>query len=130
MRQQKVLLLADVFPCTNSSGGIVSQQLCYFLLEEKYQVYCAVLKQKYFTEKPDDYIKQNIDTIYFDKPSENANDKGAYLGQIKNIAKEICNYIKENDIDIIWCTLQGESLLRILDILQRKFPDKRFVPQV
>ena len=44
--KEKVLLLSNIFPCKNFSGGILSKQLVSFLIEEKHEVYCWKLLEQ------------------------------------------------------------------------------------
>ncbi len=115
-----ILLLTDVFPCDNYSGALVSSQLCRFLLDEKkYNLFCACVKNPEVKEKYDDYLNAKIKRLDFVKPTENAKNTAKYIEEVTAIAKSISNYISKNHIDIIWCPMQGETLLRILDYIQK-----------
>lgn len=128
--KQSVLLLTDVFPCSNYSGGIASQRLCRFLLEEKYNIHCALLKQVEIDEKVDGFVRQNIKTIVFKKPSENTSNKAGYLRKVNSIGKKIVSYINKENIRVVWCPLQGESLLRLLRYIQKHTTGVRIVVQI
>lgn len=131
MTRPNILLLTDNFPCNNYSGGIVNQQLCYFLLEEDCKLFCTLLKQPNITEQPDSFIKTHIKKIEFKKPVENSDDPSSYSHTVDELTKQICTFIKDNHIDTVWCPIQGETLLRIFAAIKKRFKSKiRLVAQI
>ena len=130
MKKDKILLLTDVFPCKNYSGAILSLQLCKFLIEEKYKLYCACVKSENIVEKYDDEIYAEIECIEFKKPKENSKNEDNYLKKVEDIIEQITDYIKEKDINIVWCPIQGETLLLIFNAIQKKFPKIKTICQI
>lgn len=131
MKTRNILLLTDIFPSDNYTGGVVTQQLCYFLLEAKCNLFCALIKNPSLHEEPDNLIRQNITTIDFLKPTENNGDPKLYNTEISRISHKIIAYIKKNNIDTVWCPIQGESLTKILYNIQQKFKKQiRTVAQI
>ena len=122
--KKNILLLTDVEPCSNYSGAILYMQLTKFLLEEKQNVCCFCVKADNIKAQISDYYKANIDFHYEDKPIEVANrtkeEKKKYLEEIDNVVDHAVSYIKEKNIDLIWCPLQGESLVLILNKVYEK----------
>ncbi len=130
-QSRNILLITDIFPSDNYTGGVVTQQLCYFLLESKCNLFCALVKNPSLHEKPDDIIRQNITTIKFLKPTENSGDQKTYNSKINQISQKIITFIKKNHIDTVWCPIQGESLTTILYRVQQKCgKDVRIVAQI
>lgn len=119
IKKRRILLLTDVFPCDNYSGALVSSQLCRFLLEDKYSVHCACIHNPEIKEQYDDYLSSMIPQINFEKPEENSNTPNVYSQKIRKISQKIVAYIQKEDIDTVWCPLQGETLLKILANIQK-----------
>ena len=131
MKNPRVLLLADNFPSNNYSGGVVSQQLCYYMLEENCKLFAAIVKHPTIAEETDEFIISHITKIEFEKPTENSDDFATYQTALNRIISQIIKFVSDNHIDIIWCPVQGETILRILSALQKKFRRKiRFVTQI
>lgn len=120
MKKEKILLITDVLPCKNYSGGIMSLQLVKFLLEEKYDVYCCCIRSENIEEVIDEDIIRDINFLVINKPKEEPKASLNYQLKIKLISKKVRDYIKNNKIDKIWCPLQGETLIKVLyDVTQR-----------
>jgi len=123
MEKNNILLLTDVLPCKNYSGGILTLQLVKFLMEEKVKVSCVCIKEKSICEVLDDEIIQQLDYIVLDKPNETGKDsrvkKRNYEAKIERIVNSIVEFIKEKNITKIWCPVQGEVLVRVLEKVWR-----------
>lgn len=130
MKKAKILLLTDVFPSKNYSGAILSLQLCRYILEEKYPLYCACIKSASINEDLDDEVSSEIETIFFEKPIENGKLEINYQEKVDKIALDVIKYIKEKKIDVVWCPVQGETLLKIFAAIQKNLPNVRAVSQV
>lgn len=129
--KERVLLLTDIFPCKKYSGGILSQQLSQFLLDEKYLLFCVCIKYKGLVfEYIDDEIETKVKTIYLEKPEENIGDFKLYKKKLKVIINKTLRFIDENKIDVVWCPIQGETLLRVLNEIQDKRKKIRIIPQI
>lgn len=129
MQKRQVLLLTDVYPCSHYSGALVSAQLCHFLLDAGYSVHCACIHSASITT-PIDQSLQQIPTLDFIKPPENYLPQDQYEAKLTPIKDQIVAYIRNNHIDTIWCPLQGETLLKILNSLLSEFKDLRLITQI
>lgn len=120
--KEKILLLTDIPPCKNYTGGLMSSQMIRFLLEEKKEVFCFCIKSKYVIPKFHDDIKHDINMVIVDRPEEilSNNNYSKYYSDIKSIEKQLLKYIKQNNITKIWCPVQGEVLTKLLNNIYRK----------
>lgn len=119
MKKDNILLLTDVLPCKNYSGGILTLQLVKFLMEEKVNISCVCIKEKSVKEVLDEEIIQQLDYIILDKPHETGYDSRVkrrnYEIKIEKILNKILEFIKNKNITKIWCPIQGEVLVRVLE---------------
>lgn len=142
----KILLLTDMAPCLNHTSGLVINKWCDFLLEEGIDIYCALIKNKYIEMKiPQDKIEK-VKFLEFEKPNEYWVSESKYFNNIKSkiksykentksakkilpeMAKKIANYIKENDIDLIFASIQGQSMTKIVRDVSR-YSEREYVAQ-
>lgn len=122
---EKILLLTDLPPCKNYSGGLMSSQLVKMLLDEKQEVFCYSIMSEYLEPIYNTDINNDINMEIVDRPEENLSNATKqeikkYYNRIKKIEKELINYIKINNITKIWCPIQGEVLTRIMANIYRK----------
>ena len=131
MNKKKILLLTDLFPCKKYSGSILSAQLCQFLLDEKYDVFCVCIKNPALVfDYADDEITSKLTTLFLDKPQENKISKEEYNKQLKDIITQTMQFIDENKIDIVWSPIQGETIIHVLNEIEEKRKDIRVIPQI
>ena len=106
MKKENILLLTDVLPCKNYSGGILTLQLTKFLMQEKVRVSCVCIKDKSINEKLDEEIIQQLDYIVLDKPFEPTTDSRTkrrnYEAKIKRVVNKVLEFIKDKNITKIW----------------------------
>lgn len=119
--KEKILLLTDIPPCKNYTGGLMTSQMIRFLLEEKKDVVCFCAKSKYVLPEFWEDINNDIEMIIVDRPEENVNDADFtnYYSQIKKIKKQLLKYIKQKNITKIWCPVQGEVLIMLLNAIYK-----------
>jgi len=117
MRQDNILLLTDVPPSKNYSGGILSLQISKFLEEEKYKLFCFCVMNCYLNPILDKTVLADIYLCH--RPVENNiltdNDYIKFRIDIKIIVIECVRYIVKNNITKIICPIQGEVMTRIVD---------------
>ncbi len=131
MPQSNILLLTDVFPCKKYSGSILSEQLSQFLLDDNYSLYCVCIKNKVLKfDYVDDELTTKVTTLFLDKPYESKDNDKTFDKEIEIIIKKTIKFIDDNNIDIVWCPVQGETLLRVLSAVQKERSYLRVVPQV
>lgn len=122
----RILLLSDMPPCENYTAGIVLNRLCDFLLEEGHEVCCFTIKHPDIsaTIPPDkaDRIKYRNTVM----PRENwghtrlgwvasfVMNNFSALFLLPSIAKNVAEFIKEQNCDIIWGVIQGQATIRII----------------
>lgn len=120
---ERILLLTDIPPCKNYTGGIMEAQMIRFLLEEKKELFCFCLKSKHINTTFYEDIINDIDFNMVERPEENGTTKkelSSYYFQINKLKKQLLKYVKENKITKIWCPLQGEVLTLLLNYIYSK----------
>jgi hypothetical protein len=122
---KNVLLLTDIPPSVNYSGGIVLDQLCRFL--PKGSVYCFLVKELGLNPIISNELNW-IKTEMHQKPFE-------YSGKVlTGIAGESISFVYENIVakykirglvnkatyfgrsigaEVLWCVLQGQTMIRL-----------------
>ena len=120
MKNEKILLLSDIPPCKNYTGGIMTSQLLNFLIEEENEVSCFCVMD-YNLEPKYDNIINKINFKLLKRPNEVQSEKGLnkYYRDIKKIEKKLIKYVKKEKITKIWCPLQGEVLTLLLNNLYK-----------
>ncbi|WP_407357234.1 glycosyltransferase [Methanolobus sp. WCC5] len=120
----KILLLTDVPPCQNLTAGLILDQLCRFL--PKGSIACFAVVNPSLNAR----ISSDLDWIpieYTEKPREFAfrvlpNKFGSFTALInerynslvtKKIASKAVNFGQEFCPDIVWCVLQGQTMIRL-----------------
>ena len=86
--KENVLLISNVFPAKNYSGGILSKQLANFLIEEKHNLVCVKVSNMDTKEVFDEEMIQKIKTyeVLFDTVT-NKNERVIFK-QLKKIIKK------------------------------------------
>lgn len=128
----KVLLLTDMAPCTNHTSGLVINKWCDFLLEEGMEIHCVLIKNKYVEMNIPEDKEKRIKFKIYDKPNEYwvsydkrfNKIKGKIKSHIENtksakkilpkMAMQIADYAKNNKIDIIFASIQGQSMTKLV----------------
>ena len=121
MKKDKILLLCDIPPCENYTGGKMISQLLDFLIEEKYDVDCFCTLNKYLKPKYN-MTSESITLKIYDRPDEKLvmNTEKEYYELIEELKDELVKYVKENKITKIWCPLQGEVLTLLVNHVYNK----------
>lgn len=135
----RILLITDIAPCTNYTAGIVLNKWCDFLIEENHEIYYALVKNKSLEfEIPEDK-KSRIHFLNIEKPRENfllpeatkwkliTEIMLSLLYQIKFtcwdrllISREIIEFAKENKCELIFVSIQGQTITRLIRRVARK----------
>ena len=123
--EDRILLLSDIPPCKNYSGGIMLAQMTKFLLDEKKKVYCYCTMSDYLNPIYNTDINNDIELKIVKRPEENMvsatkSQYKEYYKEIKRIEKSIIDYIKDNKITKLWCPVQGEVLTKLLHGIYKK----------
>ena len=143
----KILIITDMPPCTNHTSGIVMNKWCDFLLEEKHKVFCALVKDPNVTVKIPKEKINNIKFLKLDKPREywSYDKPGKFYKGLSLFRSFVCNnfstlfilptikrkivkFAKENDIDSIFCSMQGQTITRLVRPVAQKLK-KEYVAQ-
>lgn len=117
MSKEKILLLCDIPPCKNYTGGIMNTQLLEFLFEEGISVSSVCIMDYNLQPVLDTDMVNKLSIKYYKKSSEiieNEKEEKYYYKNIRNIIKGVCRYVKKGGITKIWCPLQGEVLTKVL----------------
>jgi glycosyltransferase involved in cell wall biosynthesis len=122
--------LTDVPPCKEFSGALLTYHLCKTLHPEN--IVCVAIRNRDLS-----YIKTADDlaiyTKYFTKPRENTlwflNGKiriftyfyelYTELFQIPKLARQIIDFGRQQNVDRIWCGLQGQTMIRLAKLVTR-----------
>jgi len=120
----KVLLLTDIPPCKDYTAGIVQDQLCRFLPDGAVACYAVVNR----TISPRLSADLDIPIEYHEKPIERAikpfpGNVGEFIARwvekwhekqvLNTILPKVVEFGKKNQIDRIWCVLQGQTMVRL-----------------
>lgn len=130
----KILLVSAVPPSTNYTGALMLESMCRALPPDKLSCF-AVL-----TEKMDSAIHpdwQHIPYQHRQKPPESHRrhfpmhlgllesfivEQNIAIREIPRLADEIVSFAKSNGVERIWCTLEGQTLIRLAHCLQKRLP--------
>jgi len=120
---KKILILSNVPPSTNSSGGLVLVELCRFLPKDSL-VNFVTLKKDYEPQIPKDL--NWIPIKYAQKPREGwsnlpvLNSILSFFGEnyirifvIRRILADIVSFGKKHQINCLWVILDGQTLIRL-----------------
>lgn len=132
MSTEKILLLCDIPPCKNYTGGIMNTQLLEFLFEEGISVSSICIMDYNLQPVLDTDMVNKLGIKYFKKSSEifeSERDEKPYYKNIRNITNKVVSYVKKEGITKIWCPLQGEVLTLVLNEV-RKRCDVQYVVQI
>jgi glycosyltransferase involved in cell wall biosynthesis len=119
-----VLLLTDIPPCRSLTAGLVLDQLVRFLPKGSVSSFCVV--SPVYNAR----LSEDLDWIpvaYRKKPYEHwaglpkQLQKSASLFfesynsliATKKIAKEVASFGKKFNVDLLWCVLQGQTMIRL-----------------
>lgn len=120
---KKFLLLTDIPPCRNFTGGLVQSQLCSFLPEGSVACFTVL--------NPDldpELTLPHLEAKTVSKPKEHKKRHlpgklGAlecYLAEaytekvvVRKIAKEAAEFGKQFGADAVWCVVQGQTMIRL-----------------
>ncbi len=121
-----ILLLTDMPPSNNFTAGIVLSQLVQFLLEENHKICCyAVVDKTLQPDIPQEILSQ-MPYAVSEKPIEywGAMKHGFFLSLVMNnyiaafelpkIADQVIEFAKDNDVDLIWSVVQGQTMIKIV----------------
>ena len=129
MEKKKILILSDIAPCTNITSGIVLNQWCKFLLEEKCDIHYVLVSDPNIKMDIPSNLSNQIHLYKYDKPREgwgidstNLKNKikgyfRSYIGNKKSrkrdlpiILKEIIDIINKENIDLMMSSIQGQTM--------------------
>ncbi|XOK60439.1 hypothetical protein ACJ7K1_28550 [Paenibacillus elgii] len=122
-----VMLLTDIPPCKNFTAGIVLEQLCRFLVEDGHKVSCFAIVDPSLNPDIQSDLLEVMPYKRVDKPKESwgrhprvgvyasflANN---YIARFKlpNISKQAADFALLNNADIIWSTIQGQTMIKVV----------------
>lgn len=123
----RIMLLTDVPPCKNFTAGIVLNLMCDFLLELGHEVCCFTVKNKFVDAAiPEDKLS-NMKFRIVEKPREDwglhtfgavssfiGNNMTA-ISKLPGIAKQAGDFAKENNVELIWSVVQGQTMIKITE---------------
>ena len=118
----KILLLTDIPPCKDLTGGIVLDQLCRFVPQDSIVCYCIHNRKIKAQLSPD----LSFPVEYCHKPRENWGGFGPagkwlspvferyneWIG-IRILSGKVTRFGKIHHVDRLWCVLQGQTMIRL-----------------
>ena len=93
---EKILLLTDVPPCKNYTGGIMVSQMIRLLLEEKLEVSCFSTINENLKPDYSEDILNDIDYVHTKRPYEKIDETNSikqYNKQYDNVKKKLFKFI-------------------------------------
>lgn len=129
---RKILLLSDLPPCLNYTGGVALHPLCAAF--RRNQFVNVVVRHPALTDAVTD-PKLGLKTFYISKPKESLGREygrkvSKVLGRlldlrneffyIPRITREVANICREENITDIWCVLQGQTMVRLCNQIRKK----------
>jgi len=130
----KILLVSAVPPSTNYTGALMLDSMCRALRPDKLSCFSVVTKGLDPTIHPD---WQRIPYSHRQKPPEShPRHFPSYLGvlesfvteqtkarrEIPKLVDEIVSFAQNTGAEKIWCTLEGQTLIRLAAALQKRLP--------
>ncbi|MFA5532002.1 MAG: hypothetical protein WDA13_00185 [Candidatus Shapirobacteria bacterium] len=122
----KILLVSDVPPCNNFTGGIVLKHLSNFLLDEGHNLsYFIIANPSLSFDIPENFVKKN-NYHKVTLPNESWGNKKfgfifsfvmnnySSLFKIPTIARDCAKFIIDNKIDKIWFVVQGQTTIKLV----------------
>jgi len=120
----KILLLSDIPPCKDYTGGIVLDQLCRFLPEGSiacYTIVNPVINSKLSADLniPIEYHKKPVERGFRPLPGKAGEliAKWAETRSEKHVLQAILpkaiSFGRSNKVDKLWCMLQGQTIVRL-----------------
>jgi len=128
----KVLLLTDIPPCRNFTAGLVLDRLVSFLPPEQIAL-CAVVNPALNPEIPVEL--DSLPKLILKKPREvsvrifprKAGNVSAFIFELIQAARvryellpQIVAFAKQQQVDVIWVVLQGQTMVRLARQLSLK----------
>ena len=121
----KILLLTDIPPCKNFPAGLVLDQLCRFL--PRGSIACFVVLDQALSARispdlewiPTQYMQRPRQTLelpqYLNRLNSTAHLFLYYYNvlTIRHVADQVVRYGRAFGTDTLWCTLEGQSLIRL-----------------
>lgn len=131
-RKEKILLLTDIPPSKNYTGGLQISNLLRFLIEEKLKVECFCVMNKNLQPNIDLNVFNDINLEIYDKPEENFEisniSKRQYYFKINRLKRKLNTYIKKNKITKVWGIIQGEVITSLMESVKNN--DVDYVVQI
>ena len=127
--KENILLLCDVPPCKNYTGGLMISQMARLLLEEKHNIYCYCIMNPQLSPELWDDLDKDIEMRIVERPSEHLdkdNTAKSYYSKIKNKTNDLIKFATTHKITKVWCALQGE----VLTLLLKNLYDETKLPYV
>ncbi|MBQ8490577.1 MAG: hypothetical protein IJ535_12420 [Pseudobutyrivibrio sp.] len=127
----KILLLSDLPPCINHTGGLFLDRLCTYLIESGCEIVAYIVKNdEVYTVLPEDK-KQSIKFKFDRKPRENVGhtkgpvaslvfDRFTNITYIPKLEKRILDFINTEKPDLIWGVIQGQTMTKIVRPIAEK----------
>ncbi len=123
----KIMLFSDIPPCKNYTAGIVLNLMCDFLLDAGHEICCFTVKDKFLDARIPEDKSARMQFDNAEKPRENwgcsiFKTAGSFIGnnfsalfQLPQIARQAGNFAKENHAELIWCVVQGQTMIKLAE---------------
>ena len=120
---KKILILTDVPPCSNYTGGLMSSQLANMLLEEGVELHFFVPYDIRLKPEFDDYILDKCKYVFYERPIESFNSKKDFKNyqiKVEELSRLLFNYYTDYQITDVLCVVQGHLLCYLMSHLYSK----------
>ena len=120
---KKILLLTDVPPCSNYTGGLMISQLINMLIEEDVELHLFIPFDQRLQPIYNDYILSRVKYKFYDRPIEEFKDDNEfkeYLKKSDELSRLLLNYYQDYEITDVWCIVQGHLICSMMNSLYKK----------
>jgi len=129
--KEKILLLTDIPPCKNYTGGIMLSQMVRMILEEKLDIEYYCIQDNNLDPILDTTVSDEIKLTIVDRPNEvlsKRNSEHKYYKELRKVTSNVLNYINNGNFTKIWIVLQGEVMTDIAYEVMRE--EHKYIVQI
>lgn len=120
---KRILLISDLPPCSNYTGGLMVSQLSNMICDENIELHMFIPFDSRLQPEFDEYILKQVKYTFYERPIEdfeNNKDYKIFESKVDELSRLLLNYYRDYVITDVWCIVQGNLLCNLIDYLYRK----------